>query len=60
MVPYKGENGDPGAEPPRIRSREDYYAAVEQRDGATAALPGKSEGARLSGVPQKATGDSGF
>jgi len=33
-----GENGDPDQPPPRIRSREDYYAAVEQRrvrDGAT-------------------------
>ena len=33
----QGEDGDPAAPPPRIRSREDYYAAVEQRrlrDGA--------------------------
>jgi hypothetical protein len=27
----KGEGGDPGGPPPRIGSREDYYAAVEQR-----------------------------
>jgi hypothetical protein len=27
----KGENEDPNAPPPRIRSREDYYAAVKQR-----------------------------
>ena len=27
----KGETGDPDAPPPRIRSREDSYAAVEQR-----------------------------
>ena len=36
----KGEDGDPDAPPPRIRNREDYYAAVEQRrlrDGATPA-----------------------
>lgn len=26
--------GDPDAPPPRIRSREDYYAAVEKRNGA--------------------------
>jgi len=30
----KGENEDPDAPPPRIRSREDYYAAVEKRNGA--------------------------
>jgi len=33
----KGEDGDPDAPSPRIRSREDYHAAVEQRrlrDGA--------------------------
>jgi len=33
-----GEDGDPDQPPLRIRSREDYYAAVEQRrvrDGAT-------------------------
>ncbi len=62
----KSENGDPEKEPPRIRSREAYHAAVEKRNGAKAALPGRSapdiagEGARLSGVPQKATRDSGF
>jgi len=33
--------GDPGAPPPRIRSREDYYAAMEQRERA-AALPGET------------------
>jgi hypothetical protein len=27
----KGENEDPDAPPPRIRNREDYYAALEQR-----------------------------
>jgi len=30
----KGENGDPDAPPPRIRNREDYYAALEERSGA--------------------------
>jgi hypothetical protein len=29
----KGENEDPDAPAPRIRSREDYYAAVEKRNG---------------------------
>jgi hypothetical protein len=34
--------GDPDAKPPRIRNREDYYAAVEQRQHSSAALPGES------------------
>ena len=41
----QGEDGDPDAPPPRIRNREDYYAAIEQRrqrDGA--APPEKSAG----------------
>jgi hypothetical protein len=34
------KNGDPNAPPPRIRSREDFYAAVERRDRARAAPTG--------------------
>ncbi|HYN15091.1 MAG TPA: hypothetical protein VES66_04790 [Terriglobales bacterium] len=34
--------GGPEVERPRIRSREDYYAAVEQRQHSSAALPGES------------------
>jgi len=41
----KGENEDPEAPPPRIRNREDYEAALEQRKGPTAALPANSEAA---------------
>jgi hypothetical protein len=36
----QGEGEDPDAPPPRIRSREDYYAAVERRDRAGAS-PGE-------------------
>jgi len=36
----KGENEDPDAPPPRIRSREDYYEAVERkRRPDTTAVP---------------------
>jgi len=35
----KGENGDPAVERPRIRSREDYQAAVEQKQRSSAASP---------------------
>ena len=36
----KGENEDPDAPPPRIRNREDYYAAVEEkRRPDTASVP---------------------
>jgi len=41
----QGEDGDPAAPPPRIRNREDYYAAIEQRrQRAGAAPPEKSAG----------------
>ena len=38
----KDENEDPDAPPPRIRNREDYEAALAQRKGPRAALPGES------------------
>ncbi len=37
--------GDPNAPPPRIRSREDYYAAVEQKRPPSAASPGETAAA---------------
>jgi len=42
--PAKGENEDRDAPAPRIRNREDYEAALEQRKrkGPIAALPGKT------------------
>jgi len=41
----KDQNGDPDAPPPRIRNREDYYAAVERkRRPDTAAAPEASAG----------------
>ncbi|HVP52891.1 MAG TPA: hypothetical protein VMT05_12310, partial [Terriglobales bacterium] len=41
----KGENGDPDAPPPRIRNREDYYAALERkRRTDTPAVPDASAG----------------
>ena len=37
--------GDPNAPPPRIRSREDYCAAVEQKRPPSAASPGETAAA---------------
>jgi len=41
----KPEGSDPNAPPPRIRSREDYYAAVEQKHPPSAASPGETAAA---------------
>jgi len=38
----KGEDGDPDAPLPRIRSRKDYEATVEQKRPPSLALPGKT------------------
>ena len=35
----QSEDGDPDAPPPRIRNREDYYAAIEQRRQRDGAAP---------------------
>ncbi len=42
----QGQRGDPDAPPPRIRSREDYYAALEKNRPPGAALPGENAAAR--------------